>query len=144
MSERPYILVAEDDSADVLLLKTAARQAALESELRFVPDGIDLLDYLTGEGRFEEPDAQSKPYLVLLDLNMPRMDGKAALREMRITAESQAIPVVVLSTTDRPEEIRECLKLGANSFVVKPVAIGELGQLLKTLEDYWLKTVARA
>lgn len=144
MADKPYILIAEDDSADVLLLRTAARHAGLESELRFVPDGIDLLDYLTGEGRYTESERPPRPYLVLLDLNMPRMDGKAALREMRITAESQAIPVVVLSTTDRPEEIRECLKLGANSYVVKPIAVNELGALLKSLETYWLHTVARA
>lgn len=141
MNDKPIIVVAEDDEADILLMRAAARKAELRSELVFVSDGEELLDYLTHEGPYTT--GSTRPYLVLLDLNMPRMNGMTALREMRITAESRTIPVVVLSTTDRPEQIRSALALGANSFVVKPMGVAELARLLATFETYWLDTVAR-
>ncbi len=145
LGDRPYILVAEDDRAAALLLQTAAEEAEIQSELRVVREGQALLDTLRallpepGRGPVAAP-----PYLVLLDLNLPGVNGKQALRALRENPAFDLLPVVVMSGSERPEEIAECIRLGANSFIVKPLGVVELITLLRTLEDYWLNTVARS
>lgn len=133
----PFILVAEDDEADVLLLQTAARRADLVSEFRFVTDGVELVEFLASTGN-------ARPYLVVLDLNMPRLDGRGALRQIRADANTRHLPVLMLSTSNAEADIRNCLDAGANAFLVKPASISELETKLRALEDFWLATAASA
>ncbi|MCB9508419.1 MAG: response regulator [Myxococcales bacterium] len=146
MPDRPTILIAEDDEADVLLLRAAAQRAGLKSELRFVHDGIELLDYLLHEGPYEGTtgDKNPRPYLVLLDINLPRLDGRSALAEMRLSAETRYLPVVVMSTASHPEEVRRSLDAGANAVVVKPVEMTRFVETMRAIEDHWLNTAAPA
>lgn len=131
----PTILVAEDDHADVLLLETAAARAKIGSSLHVVGDGQEALEYL---GAKDQP----MPYLVILDLNMPRMDGKRAIHEIRANESTRHLPVVVMSTSSATADVRECLELGANAFLVKPPSVGELAKRIRALEDFWLQTAA--
>ena len=143
MTDTPTILIAEDDDAEVLMLQAAAKRAGIRSDLVFVRDGNALMDYLTGEGSFAPPAKPVRPYLILLDLNMPGMDGRTALDEMRVTAESRTIPVVAYSTSTLEEDIEGVLTHGANSYVTKPASLDGIARLLAALESYWLDTVAR-
>ncbi|MFT6395441.1 MAG: CheY-like chemotaxis protein [Bradymonadia bacterium] len=134
MLERaPLILVAEDDEADVLLLQTAARRANLASELRIVRDGVEVVEYLSS-------DANTRPYLVVLDLNMPRLDGKGTLERIRAKAETRHLPVIMMSTSNSEDDVRGCLEEGANAFLVKPANVSDLVTKLRALEDFWRAT----
>lgn len=140
MTARPTILVAEDDIAAVLLLQTAAAEADLRSELRFVEDGQALLEDLETAPSAHHP----MPYLVLLDLRMPRMTGREALRRLRERPTTRTLPVVILSSTDARDEIHACLVEGANAFIVKPVGVPALVAMLRRVEAFWLDTASGA
>lgn len=139
------ILMADDDPDDRLLVKDALREceaeSALADRLRFVDDGEDLMDYLRRRGRHADPCTSPRPDLILLDLNMPRKDGREALREIRAEAELRNIPVVVFSTSRAETDITLVYGLGANSFVTKPVAFDLLVKTLSVLSRYWLGIV---
>ncbi len=126
----PLILVAEDDEADVLLLHTAARRAQLKSELRVVRDGVEVVEYLASM-------SNERPYVVVLDLNMPRLDGKGALKRIRANPDTKHLPVIMLSTSSSEEDVRGCLDVGANAFLVKPANVPELVEKLRAVEDFW-------
>jgi CheY-like chemotaxis protein len=115
-------------------------EARLESELRFVADGEELLDYLRQRGKFS-PASAPRPNLVLLDLNMPKRDGREALREIKTDADLRRIPVVVLTTSRADTDIGGMYDLGANSFIAKPFQFDALVNVMKTLGHYWLNTV---
>ena len=142
MSEQPpvrpiTILMAEDDEDDRLLTQEAMEEARVINELRFVEDGQELLDYLRQRGRFAEPGAAPRPGLILLDLNMPRMDGRQALERIKADPELRRIPVVVLTTSKAEEDILRSYDLGAASFITKPVTFASLVQVVRTLDHYW-------
>jgi CheY-like chemotaxis protein len=135
------ILMVDDDEDDRLLVRDALKDSNIEGELRFVENGEELLDYLAHRGRFENPETAPRPSLILLDLNMPRKDGREALREIKRNSEFCRIPVVVLTTSHADTDIGSVYELGANSFVCKPFQFEALVGLMRTLGNYWFKTV---
>jgi CheY-like chemotaxis protein len=138
------VLMAEDDSDDRLLVKDAMAECGWDGDLRFVEDGEELLDYLRHSGKYGEPDTAPRPGLVLLDLNMPRKDGREALREIKADANLHRIPVVVLTTSKADTDIGRMYDLGANSFIAKPVQFEALVEVMRVLGEYWFHTVELA
>lgn len=135
------ILVAEDDPDDQLLAKRAAKKAGLTNPLEFVEDGVELLDYLHRRGAYTDRAGQPLPGLILLDLNMPRMSGKEVLDTLRSDDRLCQIPVVVLTTSLAEPEVLAAYRLGANSFVTKPVAFSRFVELMQSLQQYWFEIV---
>ena len=145
MKETPkpnVIVMAEDDADDRLLIKDAVNECNWDVDLRFVENGEELLDYLLRRGKYDQAATAPRPGLILLDLNMPRKDGREVLREIKATAELRRIPVVVLTTSRADTDIEGIYELGANSFISKPVQFDGLVSLMKLLGQYWFKTVA--
>ena len=135
------ILLADDDEDDRLMARDALRDARLHNDLRFVVDGVDLLDYLRREGRYAAPGAAPRPGLILLDLNMPRMDGREALQAIKGDPSLRSIPVIVLTTSKAEEDIARSYDLGSNSFITKPVTFLGLVEVMKAFSRYWLEIV---
>jgi CheY-like chemotaxis protein len=135
------ILVADDDLDDCLLIKDALVEARLANDLHFVHDGEELLDFLYRRGQYTEPINSPRPGLILLDLNMPKKDGREALQEIKAVAHLRQIPIVVLTTSKAEEEIYHSYDLGASSFIAKPVTFATLVDLMKTLGRYWFEIV---
>jgi CheY-like chemotaxis protein len=140
-SKANVILMAEDDSDDRLLVKDAVAESRWEGDLRFVEDGEDLLDYLKHRGKYSQPANAPRPGLILLDLNMPRKDGREALREIKNDTELRRIPVVVLTTSKAGTDIGRMYDLGANSFIAKPIQFEALVNVMRLLGQYWFNTV---
>ncbi len=135
------ILIAEDDPDDRLLVQEALHESNFENPIFFVQDGEELLDYLYRRGKFSPPAAPKSPGLILLDLNMPRKDGREALAEIKTNAKLRAIPIVVLSTTNASADIQQSYQLGANSFITKPNSFKGLVSAMRTIRRYWFKIV---
>ena len=135
------ILMADDDPDDRLLTADALTEARLINDVRFVENGEELLDYLRRVGKFAPPAEAPRPGLILLDLNMPRKDGRAVLAELKQDADLRTIPVVVLTTSKDDEDVYRSYDLGVNSYIVKPVTFEALVDILQTLEKYWFEIV---
>ena len=135
------ILLADDDEDDRLMTRDALRDARLHNDLRFVIDGVDLLDYLHHRGRHSDPASSPRPGLILLDLNMPRMDGREALKEIKANPDLRSIPVIILTTSKAEEDIIRTYDLGVNSFITKPVTFLGLVDVMKVFTRYWLEIV---
>ncbi len=142
MNGRPIsILVADDDADDRLLIKEAFEENRIRNELDFVEDGEQLMAFLRREGEYAHLEGQPYPGLILLDLNMPKKDGREALAEMKAEAELCRIPVVVLTTSKAEEDILRTYGLGVSSFITKPVTFDDLVILTKVLATYWIEIV---
>jgi len=141
MSRATTILVADDDADDRMLVKDAFEEASLNNEVHFVEDGEQLLAYLRREGDHAGKAGQPLPGLIMLDLNMPRMDGREALREIKADPGLKHIPVVVLTTSEADEDIIRTYGLGVNSFISKPVTLEGLVDVVRALNNYWLEIV---
>jgi CheY-like chemotaxis protein len=137
-SSQHTILMADDDEDDRDLAQDAFREAGLAGQIRFVLDGQELVDDLRRHANSAHPE---RPDIVLLDLNMPRKDGREALAEIRGDESLRGIPVVVLTTSKDEEEIRRSYRLGANSFIAKPVTHAELVDVMRELATYWFDVV---
>ena len=135
------ILLADDDEDDRLMTRDALRDARLHNDLRFVIDGVDLMDYLQRKGRHADPESSPRPGLILLDLNMPRMDGREALQKIKADPELRSIPVIILTTSKAEEDIIRTYDLGVNSFITKPVTFLGLVDVMKVFTRYWLEIV---
>ena len=135
------ILLADDDEDDRLMARDALRDARVHNELRFAIDGVDLLQYLRREGPYAAEGAAPRPGLILLDLNMPRMDGREALQEIKQDPELRSIPVVVLTTSKAEEDLIRSYELGVNSFITKPVTFLGLVEVMKVFKRYWIEIV---
>ncbi len=135
------ILMADDDADDRRLTRDALEESRLANDLRFVENGEELLDYLRHQGKFADLEAYPRPGLILLDLNMPRKDGRTALKEMKADPDLRQIPVTVLTTSKADEDIFRSYDLGVNSYIVKPVTFEALVDILQTLEKYWFEIV---
>lgn len=135
------ILMADDDADDRQLTKEALEEGRLINTIRFVENGEELLDYLRKQGKFAAPVEAPRPGLILLDLNMPRKDGRAVLQEIKSDPLLRTIPVVVLTTSKADEDIYRSYDLGVNSYIVKPVTFEALVDILQTLEKYWFEIV---
>lgn len=135
------IVIAEDDPDDRFLAKEALAESRLANGIQFVEDGEELLEYLRGEGRYAGTAGRTRPGLILLDLNMPRKDGREALREIKNDPSLRQIPVVVLTTSKSDEDIVRSYSLGVNSFITKPVTFEGLVEVMRTLRKYWFEIV---
>jgi CheY-like chemotaxis protein len=147
MSTEPktfIVLVAEDDPDDCLLVREAWQENHLPSEIRFVSDGEELMDYLKRRGPYSGPAWSPRPDLILLDLNMPRKDGREALKEIKSDPALRQIPVVVLTTSESEEDIARTYDLGVNSFIVKPVSFEKVVDLMRMIHTYWFEVVKLA
>jgi len=140
-SKSIVILMADDDADDRLLAKDALAECRLANDLHFVENGEELLDYLKRRGKYVQLADSPRPGLILLDLNMPRKDGREALREIKADPELRKIPVVVLTTSKADTDIGSIYELGANSFISKPVSFDSLVDVMKILGRYWFEIV---
>lgn len=135
------ILMADDDPDDRLMAAKAMKEYRVKNGLRFVEDGEELLDYLYHRGKYADPASSPTPGLILLDLNMPKKDGREALAEIKAHPELRKIPVVVLTTSKAEEDILRAYDLGVNSYITKPVSFQGLAEVMKTLSIYWFEIV---
>jgi CheY-like chemotaxis protein len=141
-SEEPItILMAEDDPDDRVLVGKALNQGRLLNDLRFVGDGEELMDYLHRRGKYHDPGMAPRPGIILLDLNMPKKDGREALVEIKADPDLRTIPVVVLTTSKVEEDIVRSYDVGASSYITKPVTFEALIQVMKGLGRYWFEIV---
>ena len=141
-ARRPItILMADDDADDRQMTKEAFEESHLTNELRFVEDGVELMDYLQRRGKYSDPASSPRPGLILLDLNMPKKDGREALRELKADPRLRAIRVVVLTTSKAEEDVLRTYNLSAASYITKPVTFAALIDVVKTLGKYWLEIV---
>jgi CheY-like chemotaxis protein len=136
-----FILIAEDDADDRYLLKTAFEEKGFREKIAFVENGLELLNFLNA---IKSKDGAEKVYpgFVMLDLNMPKKDGREVLREMKQHPEFRKIPVIVFTTTKNVNEIQRCYELGANTYIVKPVSFDALLKVIDDISSYWFQTAS--
>jgi len=135
------ILIVDDDAEDRMLLEEALEENQVKNIRYFVPNGEELMDYLYNRGKYSDKEKYSLPGLILLDLNMPKKDGREVLKEIKADSRLRLIPVVVLTTSKAEEDILKTLDLGANGYITKPVSFAALVDLTKTISDYWFDLV---
>ncbi|MEA2213540.1 MAG: hypothetical protein QOF83_3488 [Solirubrobacteraceae bacterium] len=142
-SARPLtILLADDDEEDRELARDALQNSRLANEMKFVVDGQDLLDYLRRQGRWAGPGVDApRPGIILLDLNMPKKDGREALAEIKADESLRRIPIVVLTTSKDQADVLSTYDLGVSSFIAKPVTFGGLVDVMRTWTQYWFEIV---
>lgn len=135
------IIIAEDDPDDRLLMEDALIEARLANGIKFVEDGVELLEYLRGTGRYHDMTEKFLPGLVMLDLNMPRMNGREVLKEIKEDPVLRRVPVVVLTTSKAEEDIFRTYDLGVNSFITKPMTFETMVDVMRSISNYWLQIV---
>ena len=133
---RSFILIAEDDIDDRMLLQTAFEETGVQNRIEFVGNGCELLEFL------DKDDKPVYPQFILLDLNMPKKDGRETLKEIKQHPIFKKIPVVIFTTTKNEAEINRCYELGANTYVVKPDSFESLRKIAAALSEYWFTTAA--
>ncbi len=131
------VVWAEDDHADRVLLRRAMEKANVSMKPHFLGDGLELVHYLRNEGEFTDRIVAPRPSLILLDLNMPRMDGRKILKMLQEDHDLRRIPVVVVSTSNEPSEVLKSYDLGANSFIAKPRTFDALVKAVSLIDSYW-------
>lgn len=141
MNHSLTILLADDDPYDCLMVKEALKESRLMNPFVTVEDGVELLEYLRRQDKFSHLAGTDLPGLILLDLNMPRMDGREALKEIKSDEKLKHIPIVVLTTSKAEEDVFRTYNLGVNSFVTKPVTFDSLVDLMQQLGKYWFELV---
>jgi CheY-like chemotaxis protein len=134
------ILLAEDDPDDQYLINEALDENQLDARLYIVSDGEELLDYLNRRGKYQDSQRWPMPSLILLDLNMPRKDGREALREIKADPKLQHIPVVALTTSKAEKDVTLTYESGISGFITKPVNFSGLREVMKSIGSYWLQT----
>lgn len=139
--QKLFILVAEDDSDDRFLLQTAFKEKGYDDNLEFVENGVELFDFLENIQK-KKNHHDTYPYFILLDLNMPKKDGREVLKEIKQHPVFKKIPIIVFTTTKNENEIKRCYELGANTYVVKPVSFDGLLKVLDDIRTYWFNTAA--
>jgi CheY-like chemotaxis protein len=135
------ILIADDDTEDLDMIRDALKESRLLNEIKCVKDGEELMDYLLHRAQFENSDEFPLPGLILLDLNMPKKDGREALAEIKSHPKLRQIPVVVFTTSKAEEDVYRTYDLGVNSFITKPVSFEALVTVIKALGQYWFEIV---
>ena len=135
------ILMADDDADDRMLTRDALEESRVLNDLRFVEDGEELMEYLTRKGKYADIADSPRPCLILLDLNMPKKDGREALKEIKSDPNLRRIPVVIMTTSKAEEDIFRSYDFGASSFITKPVTFDRLVELMRTLGEYWVEFV---
>jgi len=138
--EEIFILIAEDDADDRFLLQAAFEENGFSDKLHFVENGVEVIEYLNS---IQAPDRERKfPRFILLDLNMPKKDGREVLRELKQNSDLKKIPVIIFSTTNNEQEMRRCYELGANSYITKPNSFESLLKTVAALRSYWMHTTS--
>jgi len=135
-ADKLFILIAEDDADDRFLFKTAFEEKGYNDQIEFVENGIELWKFLEDIEK-KGPAQRLYPSFILLDLNMPKKDGREVLREIKQHPEFKKIPVVVFTTTNSENEVKRCYELGANTYVVKPVSFDSLLKVVEEIRMYW-------
>jgi CheY-like chemotaxis protein len=135
------ILLVEDDKGDQELIRRSLASGRVRSELYIVEDGEEALDYLCQRGRFAGGESCPLPDLILLDINLPRLDGKEVLRRIKADARLRHIPVVMLTTSQQEQDVLRSYANGANSFITKPARLDEFSKVIQGLQEYWFKIV---
>jgi CheY-like chemotaxis protein len=135
------ILLVEDNPRDVRLTQRAFAQADMSHDLRVVRDGDEALDYLHREGQYKEPQLSPRPDLILLDLNLPRMNGHELLDFLKQDQRFRQIPIIVLTTSGRPDDVRLAYEAGANAYLLKPVEFARFTDVMEQLGKFWLELV---
>lgn len=135
------ILMADDDPDDRSLTREAFEENHLANDLRFVEDGEELLDYLYCRGKYADPESAPRPGIILLDLNMPRKDGREALEELKRDPQFRGIRVVIMTTSKAEEDVLRSYNLSATSYITKPVTFERLVEVIRALGKYWLEIV---
>lgn len=132
------ILIAEDDADDRYLMKTALEETGITEDVKYVENGVEVLSFL--ESITEENGEIHYPKFILLDLNMPKMDGREVLKKIKSNDAYRKIPVIVFSTTKNQLEVKRCYDLGANTYIVKPVSYDTLVETIREICTYWFNT----
>lgn len=138
---KSHILIAEDDADDRLLLQQAFAQKQFPVDLMFAENGLEVVDYLSGVSDYER---SSFPNFIILDLNMPKMNGLEALMHIKRSDHLKKIPVIMFSTTNSEHDVKKCYESGANSYVVKPTSFEFLVDIVESIFQYWFKTASLA
>jgi CheY-like chemotaxis protein len=144
MSEKgkPFtILYADDDEDDQMLVGEALKETPISNAIQYVQDGEELLEFLRNSGKYTDKEKYPKPNLILLDLNMPRKDGREALAEIKADPQLKRIPIIILTTSRGEDDIQSTYNLGVNSFITKPVSYDSLVKIVKIITKYWFHTV---
>ena len=133
-----HILLVEDNADHAALTMRALRDGNMLNEIFWVKDGQEAVDFLDRDGRYASPAATPRPGLILLDIRLPKLDGHEVLRQIKSDAHLRTIPVVMLTTSERDDEIQKCYEAGVNSYVSKPVKFSDFAQTIKSLKLYWI------
>ncbi len=140
MKNAHAILLVEDNPADVQITQRALRESSFPSQLLVVRDGEEAVDYLQRRGIFSQDPNWRRPDLVLLDLNLPRLTGRQVLEHIRTTPALRTVPVIILTTSHRQEDVQEMYAAGANTYIEKPRDFCRFVDVLQTIQRYWLET----
>lgn len=132
------LLLVEDNEDDVFLMKRALKTAEVDWPLQVLPDGRRALDYLSGNGPYQDRSRYPVPWLILLDIKLPQVSGLEVLRWLRCQEELRRTPVIVLTSSNHPGDVREAYGLGANSYIVKPASFQQLVEFARAFKYYWL------
>ena len=138
--KKSLILVAEDDVDDRFLLQSAFNESGDQEVLEFVENGMEVMDYLNAIA--EKGDETAFPELIILDLNMPKKNGKEVLAEIKQNDAFKKIPVIIYTTTKNEIEVKKCYELGANTYIVKPITFEALREVVASIRNYWLSTAS--
>lgn len=142
MNQKPItMLLAEDDFDDRYLISEALDESGVENQLYIVENGEDLLDYLKNRGKYNDKEKFPRPGLILLDLNMPLMDGREALAKIKQDPDLKTIPIVVLTTSQADDDVQETYGLGITGFITKPMTFSGLVEIMKSVGNYWFQSV---
>jgi CheY-like chemotaxis protein len=136
------ILIAEDDADDRYLIQTAFDEKGYSEKIDFVENGVELLNYLDSIYQDKRTEEKNYPGFILLDLNMPKKDGREVLKELKQHPVFKKIPVIIFTTTKNELEIKRCYELGANSYVVKPISFDALLKVVENIRSYWFYTAS--
>ena|SRR3972149_11653686 len=135
------ILLADDDAEDRMLIIDALHESRLKNNIQCVENGEELIDYLHNNGKFSDKTKHTLPGIILLDLNMPKKDGREALKEIKADKNLRSIPIIILTTSKAEEDILKTYNLGVNSYITKPVSFTAMVDVMKTLNKYWFEIV---
>ena len=138
IAKENVVMLVEDNEDHIELTVSALEEANIGNNVIVMKDGSEALTYLNGEGEFSDRRVHPLPILIMLDLKMPIIDGKAVLRKLKSDEKLKTIPVVILTSSDLERDMKECYNLGANSYIVKPISFGEFVEKVKSIPLYWL------
>jgi two-component system response regulator len=137
-ANRIVLVMVDDDEDDCLLVEAALYEAYLKCDFHCLQDGAEMLDYLNRSGRYQDPESAPRPDLIFLDLNLPRMNGRAVLKKLKSDERFRAIPVIILTTSNHEDDVAFCYDMGANTYIVKEASFAGLRAALKVVRDYWV------